>query len=180
MTKPKITLDANAIINHYDRAHASPTSVPELEEIMRRWETDEIDVAITTRIEADLWQDKDKARRDAMLAKAEVLPIIGSVFRFGFSKLDDADGLMSDEHVDLAKQVEHILSPAGIDPQANTFPNKISDVDHLVGHKLAARDVFVTDDGKLNKKAADLAGIGIKVMRPSEALVEIDRILKGP
>ncbi|MET7242352.1 hypothetical protein ABZT49_03200 [Methylobacterium sp. EM32] len=177
MAKFKITLDTNAIINHFDLVHTSPTSRAELEEIMQMWEDNEIDVAITTRVEADLGQDRDKARRDAMLAKAEVLPVFGSIFRLSSSDLDGADVMMSDKHKDTVKKIADILSPAGIDRNAKTFLNKINDVDHLAGHKMAGRDVFVTDDGTMNKKAPELKVLGIEVMRHAEALVEIRRRL---
>jgi len=84
MTKPRVTLDTNAIINHCDRASTSATSRTELDEIMQRWGAGEIDVAITTRIEADLWQDKDSVRRDAILKQIETVPVLGTSFRNDF------------------------------------------------------------------------------------------------
>jgi len=77
----------------------------------------------------------------------------------------------------LGKQIEGVLFPGGVMYGSNTFPNKVNDVDHLVGHKLANRDIFVTNDVRIIKKASDLAALGITVMTPAEALTEIKRRL---
>lgn len=60
-------------------------------------------------------------------------------------------------------------------------PRKIADVDHLVGHKRAGRDVFVTDDGGILRKAEALrVECGIHVMTPDQALDLIERSVNKP
>ena len=64
---PKITLDTNCIINLFDIEATTPTSVYVLNELIQYALSNRIDVAITTRVEADLLNDRDPVRKADML-----------------------------------------------------------------------------------------------------------------
>lgn len=52
-----------------------------------------------------------------------------------------------------------------------TYGNKLNDIDHLVGHKINGRDIFVTDDGSIHRKSEELQKApGIVVMTPKQCL----------
>src|SRR5207244_3552532 len=64
----------------------------------------------------------------------------------------------------------------GLRPDDALYEKKVADVDHIVGHRLAVRDVFVTDDGGVLKRAAALeTQCAVRVMAPSQALELIER-----
>ena len=48
--------------------------------------------------------------------------------------------------------------------------NQLRDVDHLLAHRLLGRDVFLTDDQEILRRAGQLAACGIKVMSPGAFL----------
>jgi putative membrane protein insertion efficiency factor len=56
---PKITLDTNCVVNLIDFSSQTPTSVDALSELVRYGLSQKIDIAITTRVETDLDNDKD-------------------------------------------------------------------------------------------------------------------------
>jgi len=51
---PRITIDANCIINLFDDASKSATSVAELRALIRYEMEGRVEIAVTTRVEADL------------------------------------------------------------------------------------------------------------------------------
>lgn len=174
---PKITLDNNCVINLMDRQSTTATSVEELIELMKLGLSNKVDIAITTRVAADLANDKNDRRREEMLRNAQMFPVIGTVARFNVSIFDSGDVFGSEETSRIAEELKTMLFPGGIDPQSKTFPNKINDVDHLLGHLINQRDIFVTDDGGiLRKKFALKVSPGIIVMSPADALRYIDEL----
>lgn len=62
----------------------------------------------------------------------------------------------------------------GLKKEDKHYTNKISDIDHIAGHISGKKDIFVTDDGTLLKKAAALAHtFGVKIMTPKQCLETI-------
>lgn len=71
---------------------------------------------------------------------------------------------------ELAKKLEEILFK-NIDPNDKRAMNKWADIDHLLGHKLADRDIFVTWDRDILKKHKELREqFGIVVQTPEELI----------
>ncbi|ODT32293.1 MAG: hypothetical protein ABS35_02370 [Kaistia sp. SCN 65-12] len=171
---PKITIDTNCVVGLFDSKAKTATSVDELRELMRYALSGVIQISITTRVEVDFERDKDDERRNEMVHHMNMLPVIGTVARWDQSKFDGADVLVGPEHEALLEEVKRIVFP-GLQPESGKFLNKLSDIDHLVGHKLAGRDVFVTDDNGILRRYAELRdGPGILVMSPAECLRHVD------
>jgi hypothetical protein len=173
---PKITLDTNCVINLFDKGSDTATSVSELETIVRSAMSQKADLAVTTRTESDILKDKDEGRRSELLGRLRLLPVVGTVARWDVSKWDDGD-VWGDERTDrLTEEVRQIVFP-GLTSDSPRFGNKINDVDHLVGHFLNGRDIFVTDDRDiLRRRDALKASPGIVVMSPAECASYIDAL----
>ena len=173
----KLTLDTNCIINLLDYKSESATSVDELTEILRYGLDGDVNVAITTRVGSDFEKDKDKERKDELLRRVSMFPVIGTVARIDVSKFDSGDVWGGDEHEALERELTSIIFP-GLNKEDAHFSNKINDIDHLIGHKINRRDIFVTDDQQILKTASTLeSSLGIKVMDPKNTLEYLD--LKG-
>jgi hypothetical protein len=173
----KLTLDTNCIINLLDYKSESATSVEELSEILRYGLDGDVNIAITTRVERDFEKDKDNDRKNELAKRLSMFPTVGSVVRTDVSKLDSEDVSAGDEHEALEKELTGILFP-GLKADDAHYSNKINDIDHLIGHKINKRDIFVTDDQQILKKAETLkSSLRIQVMSPKETLEYLN--LKG-
>ena len=173
----KLTFDTNCIINVLDYKSESATSVEELTEILRYGFDGDVNIAITTRVENDFNKDKNKERSFELVKRISMFPVIGTVVRLDHSKLDSEDVLGNNEHEALEKELTDIIFP-GLKKEDSHFGNKINDIDHLIGHKINKRDIFITDDQQIIKKAETLeSSMGIKVMNPKKALEYLN--LKG-
>lgn len=176
---PKITLDNNCIINLFDFDAKTPTSVEPLTEIIKLGLSNRVDIAITTRVESDLENDKDDKRRAEMMRKISVFPIIGTLGRWGVSKWDGGDVYAGPDTVKLSDEIQKIIFPGGLNEKSATYTNKRNDIGHLVGHIINKRDIFVTDDGEILKKKIILkTSPGLIVMNPKECLDYLEEIEK--
>lgn len=170
MPVPKITLDTNCFINLFDTGATTATSVDALSELMSLGLSGRADIAITTRVEADLGQDTNEARRMEMLRLLRMLPVVGTLLRWDVSRWDTGDQWASESDVQMATELQRLLFP-GLSPADRRYSNKMNDIDHLLGHFKNRRDAFVTDDGGIVGKSERLReAFGIVVMRPSDAL----------
>ena len=171
---PEITLDTNCVINLYDANSASRMSVDELAAILKYADDGEVDVMVATRIAADLERDKSCRRAADLLERIEPLPIFGTVARLDVSKWDSGDVWVGDDDVALVERVRRALFPT-LNSSDRRYYNKLADIDHLVGHIRARRDVFVTDDLEIRKKASGLSTTdNLSVMTPKECLAYIE------
>lgn len=168
---PKITLDNNCIINLLDFNSQTATSVDYLSEIIKLSFSNKVDIAITTRVEADLENDKDEKRRTEMMRKINLFPIIGTIARWDVSCWDQGDVWGGEKTNALLDELQKIIFPGGLDEKSSSYVNKTNDLDHLVGHIINKRDIFVTDDsGILKKKDALKVSPGIVVISPKDCL----------
>lgn len=174
---PKITLDNNCVINFFDRASQTSTSVDSLEELMKLSLAHKIEIAITTRVEADLENDTDESRRRGMLELINLLPVVGTVARLDVTRLDRGDVVGGEITGRLFDELQKIIFVGGLRKDSKSYQNKVNDLDHLVGHIINKRDIFVTDDkGILNKKHILKISPGILVMNPKECAEYIQEI----
>ena len=171
---PLITIDSNCVVGLFDQTSATATSVDELRNLMRYALSGVIRIAVTTKVEVDFARDRNDQRRNAMLEQMTMLPIIASTFRLDESRLDEHDVLFGPREQSLWDEIQRIVFP-GLTESSGKRANKIADVDHLLGHKLAARDVFVTDDRDILRRYSELRnGPGIIVMSPEQCLRYVD------
>lgn len=170
----KLTLDTNCIINLLDYQSESTISVDELAEIIRYGLEGDVNIAITTRVDNDVSKDKDQDRKNEILKRISMFPIIGTVARFNTSKFDSGDVWAGEKHKALEEELKKIIFP-GLKSDDPHYGNKINDIDHLIGHKINKRDIFVTDDQQILKKAETLKlSVGIEVMNPKKVLEYIN------
>lgn len=171
---PKITIDTNCVVGLFDTKSQTATSTDELRELMRYALTGGIELSITTRVEVDFRRDKDDQRREEMLKNISMLPVIGTIGRWNDSKWDGGDFMADSKRQALVDEVQRIVFP-GLTPESARHANKVADIDHLVGHALSGRDVFVTDDGAILRRYTQLRdAVGILVMSPAECLKFVD------
>jgi len=167
---PRITIDSNCVVGLFDQTSATATSVDELRNLMRYALSGVIRIAVTTKVEVDFARDRNDQRRNAMLEQMTMLPVIASTFRLDESRLDNPDVTFGPLQRSLWDEIQRIVFP-GLTENSGKRVNKIADVDHLLGHKLAARDVFVTDDRDILRRYSELRdGPGIIVMSPEQCL----------
>jgi len=170
----KLTLDTNCIINLLDYKSESAISVDELAEILRYGLEGDVNIAITTRVDDDVKKDKDQDRKNEILKRISMFPVVGTVARYDVSKFDSGDVWAGGEHLELEDEIKKIIFP-NLKKDDLHYGNKINDIDHLIGHKINKRDIFITDDQQILKKAETLkASVGIEVMDPKKALEYIN------
>lgn len=174
MSSPRITLDTNCVINLFDRESLSATSVAEIETLTRYALDGKAEIAITTRLETDLMQDKNEKRRCAFIAMLNIFPVIPSIGRWNISKWDE-DVFADEGSQRLSYEIQQILSP-GLTTDSRRYSNEINDIDHLTGHVLGKRDIFVTDDKGILRKRDQLRGLGILTMNPKQCVDHLDEI----
>ena len=165
---PKITLDTNCIINLFDQTSPSRESVEDLEEIIRAGKDGKADICITTRVEFDVEHDKDAERMKTMFGYLALFPKIGTVGRWDVTKWDKGDFWADERSLSLEERVRKTLFPnfAETNPR---YRNELADIDHVVGHIYAHRDIFVTSDREILKRSSPLAASdNLRVMKPAE------------
>ena len=174
---PKLTLDNNCIINLFDFNAKTPTSVEALSEIIKFGLSNKADIAITTRVETDLENDKNDARRSEMMRKLNMFPVVGTLARWGVSKRDGGDIYSGEDIAKLSDEIKKIIFPGGLNKESSSYINKRNDLDHLVGHIINRRDIFITDDGDvLRKRDALKISPGLIVMSPADCLEYLQKI----
>jgi hypothetical protein len=170
----KLTLDTNCVINLLDYQSDSAISVDELSEIIRYGLEGDVNIAITTRVDSDVSRDSNHDRKNEILKRISIFPVVGTVARFNISKFDRGDVWAGEEHQVLEDEIKKIIFP-NLQKEDKHYSNKINDIDHLIGHKINQRDIFITDDKQILKKAETLeSSMGIKVMNPKSALEYIN------
>jgi hypothetical protein len=178
MAGPKVTLDTNAVINLFDSSSPTATSIEELTALIRHGLSGKAEISITTRVEADIMQDKEPDRRAEMLRMINAMPVIGSIFPTDMSRLDHADTLTDISSGLVGAEIQAILFP-GLSTTDKRYSNKRNDIDHLTAHYINKRDIFVTDDRQILRKRDALAdSVGIQIKRPGECLQYIDEIVE--
>lgn len=166
----KVTLDTNCIINLLDIGSTSSTSVEDLTEILRYGLEGDVNIAVTTRVEADVDKDKDALRKSELTKRLTIFPVIGTIGRFDTSTYGGGDVFAGEEHIVLERSLKEMIFP-GLSESDPHYGNKINDIDHLIGHKINNRDIFITDDKQILKKAETLkATQDIVIMSPAKAL----------
>ncbi len=174
---PQITLDSNCIINLLDFNSKTATSVDYLSEIIKLSFSSKVNIAITTRVETDFENDKDETRRTEMMRKISLFPVVGTIARWGVSRWGQGDMWGGEKTEALQNELQKIIFPGGLNEESSSYTNKRNDLDHLVGHIINKRDIFVTDDGDILKKRDVLSvSPGIVVMSPNDCLDYLQEI----
>ena len=159
-----VTIDTTVVRDLEDPARPRHRSAVRLVDMH---EKGQIDIAVTTRINIDV-SGPLREKLDALPA-LRTAPI-GTGFRLDYSTLNCGDMLVDDDTAQEPDEIMELLFP-GADPTSHKHQNRIADVDHLLGHKLNGRDVFLTDDRAILDRRSQLhERFGIVVMTPNEFL----------
>ena len=125
-----------------------------------------INLAVTRRIYEDVPHPPLADRIDKLHEIG--VNLAGSVFRLDVSALDSGDMLGSDIFMDVFESVTHNLAHQG-----QSVPDW-RDWDHVHGHYLSGRDVFLTWDKDILRAAPELkAQLEIVVMKPEEFIAKL-------
>lgn len=174
---PKITLDTNGVINLFDPDAPTRASYEALINLFRLVLAGHASLAITTRVEDDMLSDRDAARRSAMLGQLKLFPVVGTEARWDVSKWDGPD-VYADNPAFL--EIQRIVFP-GLLESDKRYKNKRNDIDHLEGHLLNKRDIFVTEDKDILRRRTELkSGPHVTVMHPSDCVSYIEALANPP
>ena len=155
-----LTLDTTLFWAYWKDPLKSP-SVQKLLELRRRGQ---IEMVVTNRVHADIPDEPGASRLKEELDKLNVLEI-GSVTRLGHWSLG-VDKLPSERFLEAMSAIRARRPQAG-----KNEPAGVRDWDHLHGHYLAGRDVFLTWDTGILCIGSDLcADLDLVVMNPETFL----------
>ena len=158
---PTATLDTNVLEEYWREQNNAAVTESLLDLAMRG----QVDLAITSRISADI-PDLPLANRINDLPELSVQQI-GSVFRLDYSALDGGDVLGSDSFLDVTTAIDDKFDRQGRRKKRPDW----RDWDHLHGHYLSGREMFLTWDRPLLEVASELQEkLGIVVQTPQEYL----------
>ena len=185
-----VTLDTCVLQEYVENRKGKPV----VESLLHSAASGTLDLAITSRYEADTPWNPRKAKIEKFLCTHKI-PIIGSGFRFGYSRWGGYD-MLGDGPGGIRSKLESIaptIYPMWPPPEAlgyseypshlrksktrdldNPDPPDWRDMDHLYAHYRAGRDKFVTLDGGILKLSDKLSRLGIVVITP-EKLLELVR-----
>ena len=157
-----VTLDTN-VVQEYWHQRARVASV---ETLVSLAEDELIGLAVTRRIYEDV-PYPPLADRINELDEINV-KVTGSVFRLDVSALDSGDMLGSDIAMDAFESVADNFARQG-----QPAPDW-RDWDHLHGHYLSGRDVFLTWDKDILRAASQLkAQLQMDIMKPEDFIVKL-------
>lgn len=120
---PRITMDTNCVINAFDANSPSATSVTEIMTLLRYSMSGRITVAITTRVEKDLLNDRDQDRRATSLRTLDAFPVIGTVGRMDVSRWDGGDVFSDERLARLREEIQQTIFP-GLQPTDRRYENR--------------------------------------------------------
>lgn len=159
----KITLDTNCLFDYFDRNPAH------IQALVTHASKGDIELAITTRVMSDTLDKWKGSGTSPMWDKIQAFPAletIGTVFRLDSSHLGFKDCLASEDEVKMADRLRQIMTGA-----------QVEDVDHLLGHFMNKRDVFITSDGHFLDHGEELKNeFGLVILAPSDAVEQIEKM----
>ena len=169
-----ITLDTSVIFRYWQNQDQGKFAI--VEQLLDLTHNGQLDLAITTRIHADVPRP-ELANRINQFPELRIRHI-GSVFRLNHSALNGGDALGSDHFTDATASLDDKFEREGRKGKRPDW----RDWDHLHGHYLAGRDSFLTWDGPILEVASELkTRLGIIVMTPEDFLASLpDRLSATP
>jgi GNAT superfamily N-acetyltransferase len=128
------------------------------------WLADQVDLVVSSELAAEIARHPDPAERDRQLRAARRYLTV----RTEDTALDEA-----------ASQIAGlVLTDSGIDLSAD--PGDVSDVRHLAAAWLSGTTVIATRDERFITWSAAVAGTtGVRVMRPSDVVVQLDELARA-
>jgi hypothetical protein len=157
----KITLDTNCFFDYFER---NPKHIKEL---VNRAESGEIELAMTTRVMSDTrdrWCGKGESPIWEKIQCFPSIETIGTAFRLDVSYLNSGDLLVSEDDSKMISELGELMKGA-----------QTEDIDHIFGHIIGKRDIFVTSDPHfLDHQEELLDRFGASVLKPEDAVKRIE------
>jgi len=157
----KVTFDTTCFFDYFERDKIY------IEKIKKCAEEGTVDIVKTTRVMNDThFRAKKKGRESKIWNQIQSFPArtIGTVGRWNHSVWNGGDVYGGDEHTDLEQKIKNCTPSAGIE-----------DIDHLIGHIINKRDIFITNDKHFLEKKEELNNvIGVQIMSPKEFIEFIE------
>jgi len=158
---PTATLDTNVLEEYWREQEKAAVT----ESLLALAVRGRVDLAITSRISEDI-PNLPLAKRINDLPESGIRQI-GSVLRFDISTFDGGDMFGSDLFLEVSSALDDKFNRQGRRKKRPDW----RDWDHLHGHFLTGRDVFLTWDGAILEMASELQEkLGIVVKTPQEFL----------
>jgi len=158
----RITLDTNCFFEYFERA---PKCIKEL---IHHAEKGNIELAMTTRVISDTqnkWHGKGESPIWNKIQSFPLIETIGTAFRLDESYLDSEDFLISEDHSKMIDDLSEIMKGA-----------QTEDIDHIFGHIIGKRDIFVTSDSHFLDHHEELLNkFSVLVLKPEDAVKQIER-----
>lgn len=161
----KVTFDTTCFFDYFERNKIY------IEKIEKFSVEGIVDIVKTTRVMNDThFRAKEKGGESKIWNQIQSFPAktIGTVGRWNHSVWNSGDVWGDDEHTDLGQKIKKCIPSAGIE-----------DVDHLIGHVINKRDIFITNDKHFLEKKEELKNvIGVQIMSPKEFIEFMEIELK--
>jgi hypothetical protein len=158
----KITLDTNCFFEYFER---NPKYV---EELVKHAERGNIEMAMTTRVMSDTRDKRYGKSESPIWNKIQSFPsmeTIGTAFRLDVSYLNSGDFLISEDDSKMVNDLGELMKGA-----------QAEDIDHIFGHIIGRRDIFVTSDRHFLDHHEELLNkFGLLVLKPEDAVKQIER-----
>ena len=158
----KITLDTNCFFEYFER---DPKYIKKL---IHHAEKGNIELAMTTRVLSDTqdkWHGKEESPIWNRIQSLPLIATIGTAFRLNVSYIGSEDFLISEDDSKMINDLSEIMKGA-----------QTEDIDHIFGHIIGQRDIFVTSDPHfLNHHEELLNKFGVLVLKPEGAVKQIER-----
>jgi len=156
----KITLDTNCFFDYFERTSEY------IKELVNHAEKGDIELAMTTRVISDT-RDKGYGKDESHIwNKIQSFPLIetiGTAFRLNESYIGSEDFIISEDRSKMIDDLSKIMKGA-----------QTEDIDHIFGHIIGKRDIFVTSDSHfLNHHEELLNKFGVLVLKPEDTVKQI-------
>jgi len=158
----KITLDTNCFFEYFER---TPKYIKEL---INHAERGNIELAMTTWVISDTqdkWYGKGESPIWNKIQSFPSIETIGTAFRLDVSYLNSGDFLISEDDSKMVNDLSELMKGA-----------QTEDIDHIFGHIIGKRDIFVTSDLHFLDHHEELLNkFGVLVLKPEDAVKQIER-----
>lgn len=157
-----VTLDTNILQELWRNQHKSDI----VASLLALSDAGRLDLAVTTRIDYDIPNEPLSERIDELPAIG--VRTIGSPLRLGYSRLGSDDVLTDGTYSNIQEEIESMLRDRGL-----KVP-ETADFDHIFGHHIAARDVFLTWDKAILRAAEHFAdALNVRIQTPEDFISDL-------
>ncbi len=159
-----LTLDTNVL---RDRVEPNRPGHEDASRLFALQKAGQVSIAVTTRTDADVPDGEVRRLLDKL---EEMGKPIGTAARIGVSRIGMGDMIVDEAYQEQEQALMKLLFPNS-DPQSPKHKNRLADIDHLLGHRLNSRDIFITNEkGILDRRKQLKDEFGIQVMSPVQFL----------